>query len=213
MILHKDGKKHQVHALLDTGCSVPLINQKTVEKLGIQPKNHKYPRKIMGFMGEEIKTAGQHYTEALSLQHRKHFSTEKFEITPMEETVDIFLLFSWIERHPPQGTWTSEEIRFNSPICLQKCTRYETAEFSLTWDESVCTDPTAQTLGQVSTLSNDPLEDVLEEFRQFLDIMGKEAANALPEHHPYDCKIELKEGTTAPWGPIYPLSEEELQTL
>jgi len=26
-------------------------------------------------------------------------------------------------------------------------------------------------------------------------------------------KIELKEGATAPWGPIYPLSEEELRTL
>jgi len=51
------------------------------------------------------------------------------------------------------------------------------------------------------------------EFRQYLGIMGKEAADALPEHRPYDCKIELKDGTTAPWGPIYPLSEVELQTL
>ena len=43
--------------------------------------------------------------------------------------------------------------------------------------------------------------------------MSKVAADALPEHRPYDCKIDLREGTTAPWGPIYPLSEVELQTL
>jgi len=43
--------------------------------------------------------------------------------------------------------------------------------------------------------------------------MGREAADALPEHRPYDCKIDLQEGSTAPWGPIYPLSEEELWTL
>jgi len=43
--------------------------------------------------------------------------------------------------------------------------------------------------------------------------MGKEAADALPDHRPYDCKIDLQEGSTAPWGPIYPLSEEELRTL
>ena len=43
--------------------------------------------------------------------------------------------------------------------------------------------------------------------------MSKEAADVLPQHHPYDCKIELKEGATAPWGPIYPLSEVELKTL
>jgi len=51
------------------------------------------------------------------------------------------------------------------------------------------------------------------EFRQYLGIMGKEAEDALPEHRPYDCKIELKDGAMAPWGPIYPLSEVELQTL
>jgi len=48
------------------------------------------------------------------------------------------------------------------------------------------------------------------EFCQYLGIMGKEAADALPEHRFYDCKIDLQEGSTVPWGPIYPLSEEEL---
>jgi hypothetical protein len=43
--------------------------------------------------------------------------------------------------------------------------------------------------------------------------MGKEAADSLPEHTAYDMKIDLKEGTTAPWGPIYPLSENELEVL
>jgi len=43
--------------------------------------------------------------------------------------------------------------------------------------------------------------------------MSKEVADALPQHCPYDCKIELKEESTTPWGPIYPLSEIELQTL
>jgi len=59
----------------------------------------------------------------------------------------------------------------------------------------------------------DALKAVPMEFRQYLGIMGKEAADALPKHRPYDCKISLKEGETAPWGPIYPLSEVELQTL
>jgi len=59
----------------------------------------------------------------------------------------------------------------------------------------------------------DPLDAVPKEFRDHMGIMGKEAADALPEHRPYDCKIDLQEGSTAPWGPIYPLSEVELQTL
>ena len=43
--------------------------------------------------------------------------------------------------------------------------------------------------------------------------MGKEAADTLPVHRPYDCQINLQEGSTPPLGPIYPLSEEELQVL
>jgi len=51
------------------------------------------------------------------------------------------------------------------------------------------------------------------EFHQYLGIMEKEAVDALAEHRPYACKSDLQEGSTTPWGPIYPLSEEELRTL
>jgi len=57
------------------------------------------------------------------------------------------------------------------------------------------------------------LASVPGEFRPYQSIMSKEVADALPRHRPYNCKIELKEGSTAPRGPIYPLSEVKLQTL
>jgi len=131
----------------------------------------------------------------------------------MEQGLDIFLPFSWITEHPPQGTWADNEIRFDSHECRTKCTKFEKQQFSLSWDESILTDPSAQTIGVVAMVMDYPLSNVPMEFRQYLGIMGKEAADALPEHRSYGCKIKLKEGTTPPWGPIYPLSEEELRTL
>jgi len=132
----------------------------------------------------------------------------------MEKDVDIFLPFSWIERHPPQGAWTQNEIRFNSASCLETCTKYETDNFSMSWDDSVLMDEGAQVIGHVSTTMNrNPLDAVALEFRQYLGIMGTEADDRLLEHRPYDCKIDLKKDATAPWGPSYPLSEVELQTL
>jgi len=130
----------------------------------------------------------------------------------MDPEIDIFLPFSWISKHPPQGAWTKKEVRFKSQRCLNKCTKFEQSAFSLTWDESVSLDPDAQTIGYVAAITAEP-PDVLLEFREYLNIMSKEATDALPEHKPYDCKIDLQEGSTAPWGPIYPLSEIELQTL
>jgi hypothetical protein len=41
----------------------------------------------------------------------------------------------------------------------------------------------------------------------------EEVNNRLPDHTEYDHRIELVEGTVPPFGPIFPLSENELQTL
>jgi len=154
------------------------------------------------------------YTKPLLLQHRKHYSLEVFEVAPLEPVVDLFPPFWWIVKHPPQGVWDSEELRFSSHNCLEKCTQFETAEFSLSLDETVTLDPKAKVIGYVSAINEEDRQDQRsKEFRGDLDIMSREAAEALPTHQPYDCKIGLKEGETAPWGPIYPLPENELWTL
>jgi len=114
MMVHQDGKTHQIRALLDTGCSVALINEKTVEKRGIKTKRLQHPRGIENYMGEKVEEAGQYFTKPLLLQHRRHNSWENFEVTPMDPEIDIFLPFNWISKHPPQGAWTTEEVRFNS---------------------------------------------------------------------------------------------------
>jgi len=132
----------------------------------------------------------------------------------MDPEIDVFLPFSWISEHPPQSTWTNQDIRFNKTHYLENCTKHEMGKFSLTWDDSVATNPAAHLIGYAVTATEaDPLKSIPVEFHQYLGIMGKEGADALPEHQPYDCKIDLQEGSTAPWGPIYLLSEEELQTL
>ena len=154
------------------------------------------------------------YTELLLLQHRKHYSQEVFEVAPLEPEVDLFLPFWWIAKHPHQGAWDSEELRSSSRNCLEECMRFVTAEFSLSLDETVTLDPKAKVIGYVSAINEEDRQDQRsKEFRGDLDIMSREAAEALPTHQPYDCKIGLKEGETAPWGPIYPLPENELWTL
>jgi len=214
MLLSTDAQDHRVRILLDTGCSIPLLSQKTAEKLRITLRQHNPTIPIENFMGQTVEGAGQYYTEPLLLRHRRHVTKERFEVSPMEEGIDIFLPFWWIAKHPPQGVWKDPEIRFNSARCLEKCTKYEQADFSLTWNDSVATDPTARAIGYLSGVAKeDPLGKVPEEFREYIGIMGKEAAESLPSHRPYNCQIKLQEGSTPPWEPIYPLSEEELRVL
>ena len=65
MVLLLNGKKHQVKTLLDTGYTVPLINQRTIERLGIERKTYKNPRTIESFMGEMVVNGGQYYMKPL----------------------------------------------------------------------------------------------------------------------------------------------------
>jgi len=131
MVLHQDGARHAIRVLLDTGCSIALINEKTVERLGLKKKEHRQPRVIESFTGARVPGAGQYYTKACRIQHRKHYSREQLEISAMDPEIDVFLPFDWITDHPPQGDWTDEGIRFNSPRCLERCTKQATNEFSL----------------------------------------------------------------------------------
>jgi len=59
MVLKKEVQNHQVRVLLDTGCSIPLINQRTVEKLRIPLLRHNSAIPIENFTGQPVKGAGQ----------------------------------------------------------------------------------------------------------------------------------------------------------
>ncbi|CDO74296.1 hypothetical protein BN946_scf184839.g1, partial [Trametes cinnabarina] len=66
-----------------------------------------------------------------------------------------------------------------------------------------------------SSVSDKPpdLTGVPEEYHEFADVFSKSKADELPEHRPYDLKIDLEEGATPPLGPICSLSKVELDTL
>ena len=109
-------------------------------------------------------------------------------------------------------------LTFTSPHCPKHCTKNSCSEFSLEWDEDVLTHPDASVLGVVcaAPTENDlkaAIDRIPEAFAEFIPIMTTEAASTLPMHGPYDHSIELKKGTTRPWGPIYALNEAELEEL
>ena len=51
------------------------------------------------------------------------------------------------------------------------------------------------------------------DYHEFTDVFSKTRASAPAPHRPYNLKIELEEGTSPPFGPIYSLSQSELKSL
>ena len=58
-----------------------------------------------------------------------------------------------------------------------------------------------------------PAETLPLEYQDFSDVFDEEAASQLPFDTKIQHSIPLEEGQTAPYGPIYPLSAEELRVL
>jgi hypothetical protein len=52
-----------------------------------------------------------------------------------------------------------------------------------------------------------------EKYKDFVDVFEKINVDQLPAHSPYDYPIDLEKGHSPPFGPIYGLSEPELQAL
>jgi hypothetical protein len=52
-----------------------------------------------------------------------------------------------------------------------------------------------------------------EKYKDFVDFFEKINADQLLAHRPYNYPIDLEEGHSPPFGPIYGLSEPELQAL
>jgi hypothetical protein len=50
-------------------------------------------------------------------------------------------------------------------------------------------------------------------YHDYIDVFSETNASVLPDHRPYDLSIDLHPGSTPSFGPIYNLSEPELQTL
>ena len=59
----------------------------------------------------------------------------------------------------------------------------------------------------------DPATKLPPHLHRFLPAFDKKAANTLPPHRETDHQIELQPGTTAPAGPLYNMSLDELQVL
>jgi hypothetical protein len=195
------------------------LDKDFVHKYKIPTIRRDTPLKIHNFNNEVVTGAGEFFTVPFILQHKKHFAAESFEVAPLDSDCDVILPYWWMAKHQPCNMWAERgNISFTTPRCTEKYTKAGASTFSLKIDKRILSHPEASIIGHISAATTkeelpDALELVPEKFRKWINIMTKEAEDRLPEHKPYDHVIDLKEGETPPWGPVYALNEVELETL
>jgi hypothetical protein len=171
------------------------------------------------FNNEVVTRVGKFFIVPFILQHKRHFAAESFEVVPLDSDYNVILPYWWMAKHQPCNMWAERgNISFTTPRYTEKYTKARASTLSLKVNKRVLSHPEASIIGHISAATTkeellDALELVPDKFGKWINIITKEAADRLPEHKPYNHVIDLKEGETPPWGPVYALNEVELETL
>ena len=209
-IVHLGEKEEVLRILVDTGSTVSLLSRKFAQDKQIPVAERPSIRPIQDYAGQEVEGAGQFYTAPLILQHRHHFSQVSFEVAPRASDYDSIIPRWWLTKHKCDLLACNGRIKFTSADCQRRCTEENQKQFPLTPKQNGKLRTSARATEEELQASIDrvPLE-----YSEFIPIMTTEASLELPRHSANDHAIDYKDGSTPPWGPIYPLNETELEEL
>ena len=70
-----------------------------------------------------------------------------------------------------------------------------------------------ENLGGQINVEVELLKDVPWQYRDYQSVFNGQYSDELPPHRSFDHAIDMVEGKEPPWGPIYTLSEKELEVL
>ena len=117
----------------------------------------------------------------------------------------IVLGLSWLETHNPTVDWCNCSITF--PV------RPIPARPRHSLDSVILESKLVATLTVVSGDFTIPISNLPVRYIDVSDFFKHWNADRLPAHRPYNCPIELQDGEHPPFGPVYGLSEQELEAL
>jgi hypothetical protein len=162
-----------------------------------------------------MKGAGEYYTTLHCMRIGSHQEDISWEVAQIEENIAGYLPMSWLYLHNPDVEWDIGIIRWRSPYCKKHCLPMTSPKEVMDYVQGIL-EGCQHTL--VSAMwhddeGNDITASLPEEYWPWASIFSEAEIGKLSEHTKYDHGINLLLGTTAPFGPIYPLSEKELEAL
>ena len=203
--------KH-IRALIDSGATGNFLDPRVVAENEYTAQRKKHPYRLTLVDGENTDYndgwVNRETTELTMVMARGHKESIQFDITAIGHHQAI-LGMPWLKQHNPRIDWLNETIILDQCDCKTTTPRLKRENASLGQEEICANSQEPEYLAQDSLLKNIPI--VYKDFKElFLEEKGIEA---LPAHQPWDHSIPIEPGKDVPFGPIYQMSEKELQVL
>ena len=212
---------HQI-ALVDTGSSTNLIDPTIVKQLGFQLHDCNKSISLTLADGTVSSRSISSYVDATILVSNSEF-TCTFLVCELSKA-KIILGMQWLTQHKaildcssgalslttlesPQQTIITE---FNP---LQKFTPPKNDQLSPALPDEQLSSEHCMSVLDSTVPCSEPKPILTAKYDQYMEVFSQANAKVLPPHRDHDHAIPIVPDKTPPFGPLYPLSQNELQVL
>jgi len=183
-----NGKKLEVKALVDSGCTHTGIDEQLVKDKRIQMKSIDFSFEV--FNADGTKNGEVTKVAPLEIEINRHKETLEAAVMDLDGT-DMFLRHDWLVKHNPEVNWRNGTIKFTR--CPGNCTMtYKDIRSNSRRTKEIAMDKMEQDNGKIGKESDkmNP-EDLPEYIRPFTHLFNKKKFEKLPERREWDHKINL----------------------
>jgi hypothetical protein len=196
----------------------------------------KHPGSMPGIAPDGHPRDEQKEMDAPLPKHGQYQEEVSWVIGKLEKGISGYLPVEWLTKHNSEIDWQTDVRRWRIQYCKDYCLPVSMRDAvrnlvrmlraSKVWETNGNPDEVepsgeGEPSGKAAASEvqwhdedgGDIAERLPERYRRWASVFSEEEINRLPDHTEYDHKIQLVDGAQLPFGPIYPLSEKELQAL
>ena len=194
-----------IKALIDCGAQGQFIDQNFVRKHRLKEVPLERKIKVFNVDGTKNKKGTIRHKVILTFRSKGREFKEEFLVTGLGRQ-DIILGHPWLKTYNPIVNWRTGKITWRYPRSY--AIRHQIPTEGRSWIQTKIT--MSQTLAQEQEKPKKTLQEMVpKEYHEYLEIFDKKTSDRLPEHKPWDHKIDLKEGFIPKSHKIYPLTQTE----
>jgi hypothetical protein len=220
-----------------------FIDKEYAQDKGIKLTPLSRPFSLYGYDGAEGDSRAVKEYARCDIQNGDHVDKDVvLYATPLSH-YPIVLGHPWLKKHNPKANWADGSWEFNDPYCIQNCnqTRHPTRQKglrevpkryipNLNYRDVAAVSMYAMRAYarrgyRIGMVTLEDLDEALQQegdelklqlptaLQDYADVFSPKKADKLPLHRSYDHEIRLTSDKKLPFGKIYSMSREELQTL
>jgi hypothetical protein len=198
-------------AMVDSGASSTFIDEDFIKTHNLKTTKKAVPETLNLVDGNETSSGKITQEITLEMEIDAHLETVTFQVTKLAD-YPVILGKTWLNHHDPSISWSKNELKFTSPKCATHC-----APVPLTIQSIQIKDYEDKLKQSIPGIFADELAQLKKiipaKYHYLLSLFSKCQADKLPPHRYIDHMIQLEEGTKPPFGPLYSMSDLELDSL